>query len=75
MQEFCQLYRRFFPFGDPTKFACYIFNAFDVNRDGRVEFREFVTALSVTSRGTTEEKLHCERAVMARDGLSDRQNV
>ena len=71
MQEFCQIYRHFFPFGDPTKFARYVFNAFDMNRDGRVEFRDFVTALSVTSRGTTEEKLHCER----QDGLSDRQNT
>lgn len=37
-----------------------MFNSFDVNKDGLVEFRDFVSALSVTSRGTMEEKLQCE---------------
>lgn len=59
-QEFCKIYHQFFPFGDTNKFASYIFNCFDVNKDGLVEFREFVRALSVTSRGTMEEKLECK---------------
>ena len=60
LQEFCKIYYQFFPFGDPNKFAGYIFNSFDVNKDGLVEFRDFVSALSVTSRGTMEEKLQCK---------------
>ncbi|XP_003387412.1 PREDICTED: calcium-binding protein NCS-1-like [Amphimedon queenslandica] len=57
-QEFCRIYQQFFPFGDPSTFAGYVFNSFDTDRDGVVAFKEFMYALSVTSRGTPEEKLN-----------------
>ncbi|KAL6046190.1 Calcium-binding protein NCS-1, variant 2 [Balamuthia mandrillaris] len=34
-----------------------IFNVFDNNKDGTINFQEFVCALSVMTRGTTDEKL------------------
>ncbi|XP_022257356.1 calcium-binding protein NCS-1-like [Limulus polyphemus] len=57
-EVFEKIYGQFFPVGNPSPFVDYIFNVFDANKDGVVTFKEFITAISVTTHGSIDEKLN-----------------
>jgi len=55
--DFQNIYRKFFPEGDPNEYASRVFGVFDKDKSGWIDFREFICALSITSRGSVEDKL------------------
>lgn len=55
--DFRRLYTNLFPAGDVISFTQHVFRTFDSSADGRIDLRELLCALCVTSRGTVEEKL------------------
>ncbi|XP_070175965.1 neuronal calcium sensor 1-like [Littorina saxatilis] len=40
LEGFTKIYQQFFPFGDPSKFAAFVFNVFDENRGETVTLPE-----------------------------------
>ncbi|XP_021351613.1 Kv channel-interacting protein 4-like isoform X14 [Mizuhopecten yessoensis] len=56
-ETFKEIYGQFFPQGDSSAYAHYVFNTFDHDRNGTISFEEFVMGLSVLSRGTLQERL------------------
>ncbi|KAG9335490.1 hypothetical protein JZ751_004620 [Albula glossodonta] len=57
-ETFKSIYSQFFPQGDATTYAHFLFNAFDMDRNGSIRFEDFVIGLSVLLRGSVTEKLN-----------------
>ncbi|KAI2661500.1 Calsenilin [Labeo rohita] len=51
-ETFKTIYSQFFPQGDATTYAHFLFNAFDLDRNGSIRFEDFVIGLSVLLRGS-----------------------
>jgi Ca2+-binding EF-hand superfamily protein len=54
---FLDVYSQLFPHGHPANYARYVFRTFDKDDDHQISFEEFVTGLSIITRGSVEEKL------------------
>ncbi|KAH0560290.1 Kv channel-interacting protein 2 isoform X1 [Cotesia glomerata] len=56
-ESFKDIYAKFFPHGNSSLYAHYVFKAFDVNCNGAISFRDLLVTLSTLLRGSIYEKL------------------
>jgi neurocalcin delta len=55
--KFLEVYSSFFPQGNAEKFCEHVFRTFDSDNSGRIDFKEFLLAINITSVGKPEQKL------------------
>merc|ERR1712244_157689 len=55
--SFRKIYRKCFPSDNIEEFSDHVFRTFDKDKNGFIDFKEFLLAIDVTSAGTPEEKL------------------
>ncbi|KAM6288862.1 calsenilin-like, partial [Aegotheles albertisi] len=56
-ETFTVIYSRFFPQGDASAYAHFLFDAFDADGSGALSFQDLVAGLSVLLRGTVRQRL------------------
>ncbi|XP_043481432.1 Kv channel-interacting protein 1-like isoform X1 [Leptopilina heterotoma] len=56
-EAFKKIFSQFFPQGDASQYAHYVFNTMKRKQSGKISFEEFLAILSKVSRGSVEEKL------------------
>ncbi|XP_076352079.1 uncharacterized protein LOC143247623 [Tachypleus tridentatus] len=57
-EVFRSIYGQFYPTQNASRFVDYMFNVFDANKDGVVTFKEFISAISVSTHGSIDDKLN-----------------
>ncbi|XP_077351065.1 A-type potassium channel modulatory protein KCNIP2-like isoform X2 [Festucalex cinctus] len=57
-ENFKNIYSQFFPQGDSSTYAHFLFEAFDTDKNGSVSFEDFVFGLSIILRGTINDRLN-----------------
>ena len=55
---FMKIYSKCFPAGNSRDFCDHVFRTFDSDKNGFIDFKEFLLAIDVTSSGSSEEKLN-----------------
>ncbi|CAH1377518.1 A-type potassium channel modulatory protein KCNIP1-like isoform X2 [Tenebrio molitor] len=55
--SFKHIFSQFFPLGDATNYAHYVFNTIKQKQTGKISFEDFLSILSKVSRGSVQEKL------------------
>ena len=56
--SFMKIYSKCFPAGNAKEFCDHVFRTFDSDKNGFIDFKEFLLAIDVTSSGSPEEKLN-----------------
>lgn len=66
--SFFRLYKGIFPNGDPSTIADQFFRVYDVDQNEKVDFREFLCAVGIMTRGSEEERLKMLFKIYDQDG-------
>ncbi|XP_054291038.1 Kv channel-interacting protein 4-like [Macrosteles quadrilineatus] len=56
-ESFKHIFSQFFPQGDASQYAHYVFNTMKHTQTGKISFEDFLGILSKVSRGSVQEKL------------------
>ncbi|XP_025834830.1 Kv channel-interacting protein 4-like [Agrilus planipennis] len=56
-EAFKHIFSQFFPQGDATNYAHYVFNTIKQKQTGKISFEDFLGILSKVSRGSVQEKM------------------
>ena len=54
---FRKIYMKCFPSENIEEFSDHVFRTFDKDKNGFIDFKEFLLAIDITSTGSPEEKL------------------
>jgi Ca2+-binding EF-hand superfamily protein len=67
-KKFIEVYSGFFPDGNAEEFCRHVFRTFDKDNSGKIDFKEFLLAINITSGGKPEEKLELAYQMYDIDG-------
>ncbi|KAI3381536.1 hypothetical protein SNEBB_008700 [Seison nebaliae] len=56
-KTFVKTYKKLYPSGKPEKFCDYLFRVFDADSSGKIDFGEFLIAVSLTTSGDLRQRL------------------
>lgn len=57
-KQFTNVFKEFYPAGKAEKFSGSIFKVFDTDNSGKIDFTEFLVAISASSSNDVKQKLH-----------------
>jgi len=67
-EDLQKLYKKVFPTGDPKMLVNQIFRIYDTDKNGFIDFREFLCVLSVIANGPSQAKLKLAFELYDQDG-------
>merc|ERR1712215_11031 len=65
---FCEIYGKCFPTGNAKEFCKHLFRTFDIDKNGVIDFKEFLVSINITSSGSPEQKLNWAFSMYDMDG-------